>query len=187
MPDSASIAALAVQVTALRGQVSLINKRLDAAGTGDGADLAARVDELARTVSEALDGAAPRGPAALRWDTMDEEARRARLAELAGWVRTVLMPWYPDCGLRDCWPQHVQAVIELGNLWTEWRHIYEQRRPPIGLALDFHDRWLPNTMRRIEQITRHCIGGCSARPKQAGSRPPGPRYQAGPRPGGYPA
>lgn len=187
MPDSASIAALAVQVTALRGQVSLIKKRLDAAGPGDGADLAARLDELARMVSETLDGAAPRGPAALRWDAMDAETRQARLAELTEWVRAVLMPWYPDCGLRDCWRNHPQAVIELGNLWIEWKHVYGQKRPPIALALDWHDRWLPNVMRRLDHITRGCVGQCSTRPRVAGARAPGQRYQGDYRPGGYPA
>lgn len=165
MTDPDAIAALAVQVTALRGQVSLIKKRLDAAGLKDGADLAARVDELARTVAETLDTAAPRGPAALRWDAMDAETRHATLAGLTEWVRTVLLPWYPDCGLRNCWAAHPQAVIEVGNVWTEWRHVYEQKRPPIASALDWHDRWLPNALRRIDLITRGCVGGCSTRPR----------------------
>jgi hypothetical protein len=166
---SETIAALAVQVAALRGQVSLINKRLDHAGLKGDLDLAARFEELSQAVADALDAAAPHGPAALRWDDMDAETRRARLADLAGWVRTVLLPGYADCELRDCWPRHPQAIIELGNIWAEWRHIYEQKRPPLALALDWHDRWMPNAMRRINEITRRCVGECSVR-RIAGNR-----------------
>ena len=46
-----SLAALAVQVAALRGQVAMINQRLDQAGLRGDLDLAARFEELARTVA----------------------------------------------------------------------------------------------------------------------------------------
>ena len=59
-----SLAALAAQVAALRGQIAMINQRLDQAGLRGDLDLAARFEELARTVAGALDAAAPRGPAA---------------------------------------------------------------------------------------------------------------------------
>jgi hypothetical protein len=59
-----SLAALAVQVAALRGQVAMINRRLDQAGLRGDLDLAARFEALAQTVADALDAVAPRGPAA---------------------------------------------------------------------------------------------------------------------------
>ena len=61
---SESLTALAVQVAALRGQVALISQRLDRAGLRGDLDLAARFEDLAQTVADALDAAAPRGPAA---------------------------------------------------------------------------------------------------------------------------
>ena len=57
-----SLAALAVQVAALRGQVAMINQRLDRAGLCGDLDLAARLEGLAQTVANALDAAAPCGP-----------------------------------------------------------------------------------------------------------------------------
>jgi len=51
-PESA-IAALAVQFAALRGQVRMLNRRLDQAGLTGDLDLAARFEELARTVADA--------------------------------------------------------------------------------------------------------------------------------------
>ena len=44
-----SLAALAVQVAALRGQVTLLNQRLDRGGLRGDLDLAARFEELAQT------------------------------------------------------------------------------------------------------------------------------------------
>ena len=57
-----SLAALAVQVAALRGQIAQINQRLDRAGLHDDLNLAARFEDLAQTVADALDAAAPARP-----------------------------------------------------------------------------------------------------------------------------
>ena len=46
-----SLAALAVQVADLRGQVRAINERLDQAGLRVGLDLTARFEDLAQTVA----------------------------------------------------------------------------------------------------------------------------------------
>ena len=77
-----SLAALAVQVADLRGQVRAINERLDQAGLGVGLDLAARFEDLAQIVADALDAAAPHGPSAPYWIDLDRNTYRARLADL---------------------------------------------------------------------------------------------------------
>jgi len=59
-----SLAALAAQLADLRGQVAQVNQRLDRAGLSGDLNLAARFEELARSVADTLDAAAPRGPAA---------------------------------------------------------------------------------------------------------------------------
>ena len=68
-----SLAALAVQVADLRGQVRAINERLDQAGLRADLNLAARFEDLAQTVADALDAAAPRGPAAPYWIGLDRD------------------------------------------------------------------------------------------------------------------
>jgi hypothetical protein len=83
-----SLAALAVQVAALRGQIALISKRLDQAGLRGDLDLAARFEELAQTVADALDAAPPSGPAAPYWIGLDRQAYVAQLAELRQWADT---------------------------------------------------------------------------------------------------
>ncbi len=158
-----SMAALAVQVAALRGQVALINQRLDRAGLRGDLNLAARFEELAQTVADALDAAAPRGPVAPCWIGLDRQAYTAQLAELRRWADIVPRQQYGGYELRDCWPGHVHAVWELSTLAAEWHHIYGGPRPDLGRALEFYDRWLPNTMRRIASITRTCVPACVMR------------------------
>jgi hypothetical protein len=77
-----SLAALAAQVADLRGQIRALNERLDQAGLHADLNLAARFEELARTVAGALDTAAPAGP-----------PRPAGSA----WTATPTPPSWPTC------------------------------------------------------------------------------------------
>jgi hypothetical protein len=158
-----SLAALAVQVAALRGQVTLLSQRLDQAGLRGDLDLAARFEDLAQTVAGALDAVAPRGPAAPSWIGLERETFGARLAELRQWADAVLRRHYGGYELRDCWPGHIHAIWELSTLAAEWHHVYGGERPDLGRALEFYDRWLPGTMRRIAAITQTCVPDCAMR------------------------
>jgi len=160
---SESLAALAAQVADLRGQVTLLSQRLDRAGIGGDLDLAARFEDLAQTVASTLDAAAPRGPAAPSWTGLNRQAYEAQLAELRQWADTVLRRHYGGYELRDCWPSHIHAIWELSTLAAAWHHAYGGPRPDLGRALEFHDRWLPGTMRRIAAITRTCMPECATR------------------------
>jgi hypothetical protein len=66
----------------------------------------------------------------------------------------VLRQHYGGYELRDCWTHHLHAIWELSTLAAEWHHTYGGTRPDLARALDFYDRWLPGTMRRISGITR---------------------------------
>src|SRR5208337_2681403 len=154
------LAALTVQVAALRGQIAQINQRLDRAGLRGDLDLAARFEDLAQTVADALDAAAPRSPAAPSWIGLGRQAYEAQLAELRQWADTVLRQNYSGYELRDCWPSHIHAIWELSTLAAAWHHTYSGNRPDLGRALEFYDRWLPGTMRRVAHITRTCVPQC---------------------------
>ena len=155
-----SLAALAAQVADLRRQIALISQRLDRAGVRDDVDLAARFEELADTVATALEAVALRGPAAPSWIGLDRDIYHARLAELRRWADTVLRQHYGGYELRDCWPRHIHAVWELSTLAAEWHRTYSGGRPDLARALEFYDRWLPGTMRRISAITGQCMPHC---------------------------
>ena len=161
-----SLAALAAQVAALRGQVTQVNGCLDRAGLRGELDLVARFEELARTVADALDATSPRGPAAPCWIGLDRQAFDTQLAGLRRWVDAVLRQHYPGYELRDCWPGHIHAVWELSTLAAEWHHVYGGERPDLARALEFYDRWLPGTMRRVAAITRSCVPECAMRRHQ---------------------
>ncbi len=156
----ASLAALAAQLADLRGQIQVINARLDQAGLRAGLNLAARFEDLAQTVADALEAAAPQVPAAPYWIGLDRDTYHARLADLRQWADTVLRQHYGGCELRDCWPRHIHAIWELSTLAAEWHRTYGGTRPDLARALEFHDRWLPGTMRRITAITGKCIPHC---------------------------
>jgi hypothetical protein len=157
---SQSLAALAAQLADMRGQVHAINERLDQAGLHADLNLAARFDQLAQTVADALDDTAPRGPAAPSWIGLDRDTYHARLADLRRWADTVLRPHYGGYELPECWSRHIHAVWELSTLAAEWHRTYSGSRPDLAHALEFHDRWPPGTMRRITGITRTCIPNC---------------------------
>ena len=137
---SESLAALAAQVADLRGQIRAINDRLDQAGLHPGLNLAARFEDLAQTVVGTLNAASPRGPAAPNWIGLDRDTYHAQLA--------------------DCWLRHIHAIWELSTLAAEWHRTYTGSRPDLARALEFHDRWLPGTMRRITGITAKCVPQC---------------------------
>jgi hypothetical protein len=155
-----SLDALAVQVADLRGQIRAINERLDQAGLSAGLNLATRIEDLAQTVADALDAAAPHGPAAPYWIGLERDTYHARQADLRQWADTVLCQHYGGYELRDCWPHHIHAVWELSTLAAEWHRTYSGSRPDLARALEFYDHWLPNTMRRIADMTRACMTQC---------------------------
>jgi hypothetical protein len=158
-----SLAALAIQVGTLRGQIAQVNQRLDRAGLSGDLDLTARFEDLAQTVADALDSAAPSGPAAPYWIGLNRHSYVTQLAELRQWADTVLRTQYGGYELRDCWPSHIHAVWELSTLAAAWHHAYGGQRPDLARALEFYDRWLPGTMRRIAAITRTCVPDCATR------------------------
>jgi len=157
---SESLAALAAQVAALRDQIRTINERFDQAGLRTDVNLAARFEDLAQTVTVALEAAAPHGPAAPYWIGLDLDSYHARLAELRRWTDTVLRQHYGGYELADCWPRHIHAIWELSTLAAQWHRTYGGTRPDLAMALEFYDRWLPGTMRRITSITRTCMPQC---------------------------
>jgi len=155
-----SLAVLAVQIADLRGQIRAISERLDQAGLSAGVNLAARFEELAQTVAGTLEAAAPRGPAAPYWIGLDRDTYATRLADLRRWAEIVLGQHYGGYELRECWPSHIHAIWELSTLAAEWHRTYSGSRPDLARALEFYDRWLPGTMRRITGITRACMPHC---------------------------
>jgi hypothetical protein len=129
-----SLAALASAIADVRGQVLL--------------------------VAEALASLTPKGPPVPRWIGIGQETYDKQLAALKNWIDVVLRPEYGGYDLRDCWANHHHVIWELSTLATEWHRAYGGRKPDLARTLDFYDRWLPNTMRRVNEYTRKCVAEC---------------------------
>jgi hypothetical protein len=154
-----TVAALGDQLGDLRGQVRALKRRDWQAGGKTVAGLVARFEVLAAQVTDALDTASPRGPAAPRWDNLDPAGRTRQFAALREWVTKILIPGWVHGGsyeLADCWARHEQALWELGAIAARWRQAYDRDRPDLALALEWQDRWLPGAMHRIADATRDC-------------------------------
>jgi hypothetical protein len=173
---AANTAEVAAQVAALRGQVAALKTRLDNDVIGkhlvalaEIKRLRSQMNELAQTMiqpqTETRDGRRPHGPAAPYWIDLSPQDHASQLAELRQWADTVLSREYGGYQLPDCWPNHPHAIWELSTLAAEWHRTYSDSRPSLDRALEFHDRWLPGTMRRIADITRRCNPECAARPR----------------------
>ena len=180
-PDGAALAAQLAAVKGtqaenqgiladLRGQLAAADQRMD---TAELDSLAGRFAKLAQVVADALDAATPNGPKLPRWDLLEGAARELELARVRGWVAKVLRPGYVDGGgyeLPACWHQHEQAVAELSWLSILWRYIWDRPRPgPVGQAAEWHDRWLPGVMRRLDGLLAECkFGHVAARDTPGG-------------------
>ena len=73
-------------------------------------------------------------------------------------------------------PRHVHAIWELSTLAAEWHRTYAGTRADLARALEFYDRWLPGTMRRITDITRACLPHCATL-RSPGDWAPRPGYR----------
>jgi hypothetical protein len=158
-PAGDAAAALAAQLASLRGQVRAIFARLDRAGLSGDRNLAAELQALAEAVTQTLD-TRTRGPAAPCWIGLSPDDHAARLTELRQWADTILRREYGGYPLPACWAAHPHAIWELSTLAAEWHRTYDRQRPDLNRALEFHDRWLPGTMRRVADITRRCSPEC---------------------------
>lgn len=142
-----------------RGDLAALGQRMDDAQVDQ---LAARFAKLTQTVSDAIDAAAPKGPALPRWDQITGDARLLELGRVRKWVARVLRPLYIEPGdagywLPECWHQHPPVVMELSWVSIYWRYIWDRPRPgTIKDAAEWHDRWLPGAMRRIGPMLEPC-------------------------------
>jgi hypothetical protein len=167
-----SVAALAVQVSALRHDVETIATEADALTQTqqEHAVVLEAFGDLRREVERILTLLTDDDqdtPAGWFWLTMDGQAREEKIGELSDWVETVFRAQYPgylDEQVRSCWPNHPEALWELSWLYQLWSRAYLTKRPAPKNAADWHDRWSPGVLRRLGQVMNRCEGACHSRP-----------------------
>lgn len=169
---SASVAALAVQVNALRHDVESLSGKVDVltCTQEEQAVVLQGIAELRRQVEQILahlteDDEPP--SSGWFWLTMDERTREAKFDELYDWVETVLRTEYPDYlagQIRPCWPNHPEARWELAWLYQLWSAAHLVKRPALKDAADWHDRWSPGVIRRLAAVMGRCENLCQCVP-----------------------
>lgn len=158
-------------ITALQGE---IERRFDAQA-GDVAELRRESGRAARTSTQALalitDVAERLGedqgeaqervlPVNLLMAT-DGGATAEVLDELHGWLRAVYVRYegtgdQPAPILSDCWAWHPGAVTELHALYRVWLAAFDGPRASDQAVADWHDRYRPGTVRRVNAALREC-------------------------------
>ena len=156
-PDPA-VAALAVQLAALKASLGQAREDLDTAKR----DLAAQIDQITSQLAARTEQD-PKGPPATCWPALDVDARTATLAVLTEWVN-LMRQWHPSYfePVAECWASHPEVVIELHNVMTEFTRIYRRNHPPLADTLLLYDRWLPGMLRRCHDVMKSCgPAGCA--------------------------
>jgi hypothetical protein len=167
-----SNAALAALVYRLKEQLDSLQTVVNGLTAGDGGHehphLAKELEALGQILRGHIEAEEERvaTQCAPRWDGLTEAEYRDQLAQVGEFVDQHLRVAYKDYwrDLQDCWPNHPEALWELGNLWAEWNRTYDRDQPSLTGALNWHDRWMPGARSRLQGIMASCRGGaCLAR------------------------
>jgi hypothetical protein len=126
--------------------------------------LSTRLDELTVLVAQLADATATAtaasGGGVVSWldlPTDPPETAMAVLTELIRWMEVVYLR-YSDAAqsLPDCWLWHPDVVEELLWLMHAWLAAYRDDTAPVSLAADWHDRYRPGVVRRINATAGRC-------------------------------
>jgi hypothetical protein len=147
--------------------------RLASEITDSVADLHSRLESTEDTASgisaRSGIGAEPKGVMAWCWRYLGPQGSDALWAELAGWVGWIRHRYPLARRVPACWAQHPELVEELTALWLAWHASYTERDAPLTGPIDWHDRWLPGLLHRLEHgaFALNCSSGHQDRPASA--------------------
>jgi len=121
------------------------------------------LDELANEATDAVAGVLSRVedlestnvhvggvPTAWCWRSLGPRGQEELWQQLNSWVEWIRCRYPLSRRIPPCWHEHPEIVEELTALWLAWTHAYEDRDAPLTSAADWHDRWLPGVLHRIE-------------------------------------
>jgi hypothetical protein len=114
------------------------------------ADLVTRL-ELESTEDSTINSSREQaGVTAWCWRDLGLEASESLWHELSDWVAWIRHRYPLAKRVPACWPEHPEIVEELTALWLAWNSAYSERDAPLTGAIDWHDRWLPGLLHRLE-------------------------------------
>jgi len=103
------------------------------------------------------------------WRTLGDQATEELLTQLQGWVAWIRHRYPLAKKIPPCWSDHPEVVEELTALWLAWQAAYEQPDPSLTAAAEWHDRWLPGVLHRLDHgvLSLTCSAEHAPRPSSA--------------------
>ncbi|SFC96988.1 hypothetical protein SAMN04487968_11724 [Nocardioides terrae] len=131
------------------------------------ANLLARLEAL-EDAAIPLDGI-PRVPTSWCWRTVGPTGAEVLWQELRDWVGWVRHRYPLARRIPICWKEHPELVEELTALWLAWQAAYTVLDAPLTAAVEWHDRWLPGLLYRVEHgpFAINCVTTHTPRPASA--------------------
>jgi len=128
--------------------ISQLRRDLDSLAheaTDSVAGLVSRLEDVeSRTVTVG------RAPTAWCWRTIGQHGAEELWTQLTDWIAWIRNRYPLARKIPPCWADHPELVEELTALWLAWQHAYEDLDAPLTAAADWHDRWLPGVLYRLE-------------------------------------
>ena len=126
------------------------------------AGLMGRIDDI-----DSTDGAG--APRAWNWREIGPRAEEELWSQLSDWVAWIRCRYPLAKRIPPCWAKHPEVVEELTALWLAWQQAYEEPRASLSAPAEWHDRWLPGVLYRLEHgpFALDCSNIHQMRPSQA--------------------
>jgi len=128
--------------------ISQLRRDLDAFAHEATDSLAGLVSRLEDVESRAV--GAGRAPTSWCWRTIGPHGAEELWRQLTDWVSWIRGRYPLARKIPPCWAEHPETVEELSALYLAWQHAYEDPDAALTAAADWHDRWLPGVLYRLE-------------------------------------
>jgi len=151
--------------------ISQLRRDLDALAHEATDTVAGLVSRLEDVESRAV--SAGRTPTSWCWRTIGPHGAEELWHQLTDWVAWIRNRYPLARKIPPCWAEHPELVEELTALWLAWQHAYEDTDAPLTAAADWHDRWLPGVLYRLEHgpFALDCTNEHKTRPGAAYADP----------------
>lgn len=142
--------------------IARLRSDLDELASGT-TDMAADLLDRLRQVEAPAPGTSS---AAWCWRDLGPAATDELWTELTAWVDWLRSRYPLAKGVPHCWADHPETVEELTALWLAWQAAYADHDAPLTAPAEWHDRWLPGVLHRLDQgpLALDCRHGHQDRP-----------------------
>jgi len=144
-PDDSTQRQLLKQAEAI-AQLRRAVEALETDTTNALTDLMVRVEEAEDVASQPVAGSV----SSWCWRYAGASAAESLWVELGDWVGWIRHRYPLARRIPECWADHPEVVEELTALWLAWQAAYVERDAPLTGAAEWHDRWLPGVLHRLE-------------------------------------